>query len=203
MTTAFTNATLKTAIKNHVEDQGTDFDSNVDTIIALGEDRCVKDLDFEMWYVIDASKSTTQGSSLLTLPTGSLRVGDISITVAGSKVTLEQRTYSYCVDYAPGSTQVVPRYWAPYSETQIYLAGVPAAIYVVTMKHLKRPDGLATTSPSWISSYLGDMLLHACLVAAEQFGISDERIPMWKTEYERDKAAALLQFRHLRRIDRT
>lgn len=199
MSTAFTLTTLKTAIKNHVEDQGTTFDNNVATIIALGEDRCVKDLDFEMWYVVDATKTLTQGSRVLTLPDGSLRVGDIFITVSSSYAQLQERTYSYLLDYAPGSTQGQPKYWAPYSETQIAVGKVPDSAYPVTMKHLKRPDGLSTTSPSWLSSNLGDLLLDACLSRAEAFLKADERIDVWEKRYQVELAAARAQFAHLLR----
>lgn len=200
MSTAWTNATLKAAIQAHIEDTGTDFAGNLDTVIALAEDRCLKDLDFEMWYVIDTSKSTVQGTSTLDLPSGSLRVGDIFITVAGAKVPLLERTYSYCVDYAPGATQSQPKYWAPYSETAIYLAGVPDAVYPVTMKHLKRPAGIAA-GPTWLGTNVGDLLFAACMISAQQAIIATEEVQGWETAYGERLVAAKQQFRHLIRRD--
>lgn len=198
MATSFTYATLKTAIQGFVEDDGSDFTSYIDTIIGLGEDKCVKDLDFEMWYVIDTSTAMVQGNNLLTLPSGSLRIGDIAYTSGSTKVPLTERTYSYCVDYAPTTTQVAPKFWAPYSETQIYIAGTPNSAYAVTMKHLKRPAGLATgNTTTWLGTNLGDMLLHACLASAESFLKADERIAVWEGQYTKGKAAALQQFRNL------
>lgn len=204
MATSFTYATLKTAIKNFVEDQGTDFDANVDAIIGLGEDRCVKDLDLEQWYVEDTTKTIAQGDRTLTLPTGSLRVGDIFITTSGTtKAPLIERTYSYLRDYAPGDTpQARPKFWAPFSETAIAIAPASDASYAVTMKHLKRPAGLASgNTTTWLGTNLGDLLLYACLINAELYGVNDERIPAWTTEYQRALAAALVQFRNLVRRD--
>jgi hypothetical protein len=198
MATAFTWETLQTAIEAHLEDDGADFTDSIATIIALGEDKCVKALDFEMWYVVDATKVMSQGDPLLSLPTGSLRIGDIAYTSGSTKVPLVQRTYSYCLDYAASGAQVAPKFWAPYSETQIYLAGVPNAAYPVTMKHLKRPTGLsASNTTTWLSTNLGDLLLYGCLSAAEAFLLADERVPLWESKYGKELEATLRQFRSL------
>lgn len=198
MSTAFTYTTLKTAIKNHVEDQGTDFDSNIDTLIGLGEDRCLKDMDLEIWYAVDATIAIAQASPLVTLPTGCLRVGDFFYTSGTTRVFLEQRTYPYCVDYSPSTTaQSSPKYWAPYSETQVFLAGIPNASVTGTMKFLKRPNGIVSASATWLGTNAGDLLLCACLIASERFGMADERIPVWTAEYGTLLTSARNQFRHL------
>lgn len=198
MSTAFTWLTLQTAIEEHVVDDTSDFTDSIATIIGLGEDKCVKDLDFEMWYAIDTSKATVQGSNLLTLPSGTLKVGDIYYTSSGVKVPLLERTYSYCMDYDRAGAQVAPKYWAPYTETQIIVAGTPNAVYAVTQKNLARPVGLSVSvTTSWLSTNLGDMLLHACLSSAEAFLGADERIGVWEGKYQQNRAAALKQFANL------
>ena len=203
MSTAFTYATLVTALEAFVEeDSGDEFDDNIGTIIGLGEDMLVKDLDLEMWYVIDTSKTLTQGGRVLTLPTGSLRVGDIFYTSGSSKLPLEERTYSYCVDYAPTDTEATPKYWAPYSATQIHIAPAPDSAYAVTMKHLTRPAGLsASNTTTWLGTNLGDVLLNACLVAGAEFLKQNETLNQYGKLYERGLKAAKVQFADLMRRD--
>ena len=198
MSSSYTLAALKTSLKDFVEDQGTDFSGSLDDLIKLAEDKCIVDLDLDI-FDTTGSVTLTQLSQTATIPTDFLKIRSMFYTSGTTRTFLEPRTYEYCVDYwADTATGGTPLYWAPYTTTTVYIAPPPSATVTATARGIKRPNSVVTdTSGSWLSLYCGSLLHKACLVVAEQFNIVDERIPMWKTEYAEDLAARRIEFRHL------
>ena len=198
MSSSYTLAALKTSLKDFVEDQGTDFSGSLDDLIKLAEDKCIVDLDLDI-FDTTGSVTLTQLSQTATIPTDFLKIRSMFYTSGTTRTFLEPRTYEYCVDYwADTATGGTPLYWAPYTTTTVYIAPPPSATVTATARGIKRPNSVVTdTSGSWLSLYCGSLLHKACLVVTEQFNIVDERIPMWKTEYAEDLAARRIEFRHL------
>ena len=201
MATAFTLATLKTAIKNHVEDQGTDFDSNVETIIKLGEDMILKDLPLSI-FDVRGNVTITAGTQTATKPTDALSIYELYYVSGSTRVILLPRSYSFCIDYARTTTQATPKYFAEdYSETAMWLAPNPNVTVTAEALYAKRPASLVTTSPSFFSTNLGDLLLAACLVAAERFNLGWAESKDWLGEYGRLLQSATYEMRNLLRPD--
>lgn len=198
MSSSYTLAQLKTDIKNFIEDQGTDFDSSVNNLIKLAEDKCLIDLDLDIFDATDSVALSTL-SQTASLPSGFLKIRSMFYKSGTRRYFLEPRTYEYLVDYwSDTATGSAPLYWAPYTSSTIYLAPPPDAAYTATARGIKRPNSVVTdTSGSWLSLNCGSLLLKACLVVSEQFNISDERINGWKTEYAEDLALRRVEFRHL------
>lgn len=202
MATSFTLATLKTQIQNHCEDQGSEFAEQLDTIIQLGEDRILKDLPLS---IFDARESVTitAGTQTATKPTNTISVRELYYVNGGTRAILLPRTYSFCLDYAPGTTQATPKYFAEdYSDTQIYLAPNPNVSVTAEALIVKRPTSLVTdTSGTFISKNLGDLLMASCMIAAERYTLAIEQIPMWQEDYRALLASAADDLRHLLRRD--
>lgn len=201
MSSAFTLAQLKTAIKNHIEDQGTDFDANVETLIKTAEDNVLRDLDLEI-FKATAAAAFAQGNQAVTKPAGYLACDTFFYTIANVRTQLEPRTYDYLIDYAPNaSTEGLPKYYAELNTTQVIVGPAPNAAVAAaggTMRYLKRPNSVVVdVAGSWLSLNVGDLLLHACLVAADKFNVADERLAMWRGEYDRLLGSARHDFRHL------
>lgn len=198
MSSAFTLTSLKNAIEKMVEDSGTGFTGNLNDLIMLAEDKCLIDLDLD---IFDNTESVviTSGLQLAAYPAGFIKIRSLFYLSVSNSVFLEQRTHEYLIDYWPSTIdQSLPIYWSPYTETHIYLAPTPNAAMVATARGIKRPDSLTVdTGGTWISQNAGSLLFKACLVVAEQFNIADERIPMWKTEYAEDLALRRHEFLHL------
>ena len=198
MATSYTLAALKTSIKDFLEDQGTDFSGSLDDLIKLAEDKCITDLDLD---IFDATGSVTLSTSTqtATIPTDFIKIRSMFYTSGTTRTFMEPRTYEYLVDYWPNTaTTGTSLYWAPYTTTTVYVAPPPSSTLTATARGIKRPNSVVTdTTGSWLSLYCGSLLQKACLVVAEQFNIVDERIPMWKAEYAEDLAARRIEFRHL------
>ena len=203
MATALTYALLTTALKNHVEDQGTAFSANADTIIKLGEDRVLKDFDLEIFDTTEAI-SITVDVATITKPANIIAPRTLWYTNGDSKrVVLRQRTYEFLQDYwpTPGSTGE-PKYFCELTETTWGVAPTPNASRNGTARFIKRPTSVVTqTAGTWLSLNFGDLLLRACLMCAEAYLKADERIGVWKAEYADLLASAQREVRAGKRQD--
>ena len=203
MATAFTLATLETAIKNHIENQGSGFDGNVDTLIKLGEDRVLKDLDLEI-FDTTASVTLSQDVATITKPANIIAERTVWYTNGSSdRVVLRKRTYEFIQDYWPTPTDTgEPKFYCELTSTTWGVAPTPNANRTGQARYIIRPASIVTdTSGTWISLNFGDLLLRACLVMAEAFEKADDRIPVWKTEYAELLALAKREARALLRQD--
>jgi hypothetical protein len=202
LATSFTLATLKTQIQNHAEDQGSEFASELDTLIQLGEDAIVRDLPLST-FDSRAAVSIVAGTQTATKPTDTITVRELYYTSAGARVILMPRSYSFCLDYAPTTTQAAPKYFADeYSETEVYIAPNPNVTVTAEAYITKRPTSLVTnTSGTFISKNLGDLLLAACMISAERYIIALEQLTDWKAAYQTALLSAAVDLRHLIRRD--
>lgn len=200
MATSFTLTSLKNAIQGHTEDFGTKFAANLDMIIQLAEDSIVRDLPLSV-FDSTSSVSFVQGNQEVDKPADTLAIHELYYTSAGTRIALEPKSYSYCMDYATSSAEGLPKFYAQdYSPTKIYIAPAPNAAFSATVFMSKRPAGLVTdTGGTFISKNIGDLLLAACMVAAERFNISNEQVTMWDAEYTRLLASARVDFSHILR----
>lgn len=202
MASSYTLAQLKTDIKDFVEDQGTDFDTTVENIIKLAEDKCLIDLDLDIFDSTGAV-TLTGSSQTATVPTDFIKVRSLFYTSGTTRAFLEQRTYEYLIDYWPDTSQTgTPLYWAPLTTTTVQIAPTPSTTLAATARGVKRPNSVVTdTTGSWLSLYCGSLLLKACLVVAEQFNLAMTEAKDWKAEYAEDLALRRLELQHLMHKD--
>ncbi len=199
MSSSFSYDALVTAIKNHAEDQGVAFANNVDTIIQLGEDRVVRDMPLIMFQHRD-DVTITQGTQTVTKPSGALAIYAVYYMLSGTRKFLDPRTYSFCLDYAPNTTQAAPKYFTEDypSDSLFYIAPAPDLSVTAEAFYLKRPDSILTdTNGTWFSLNSGDLLLASCMIAAERYMIDAEKIQMWMQDYPILLISAKHDFRHL------
>lgn len=180
---------LKQAIQDWLEEPGDELEDALDEIIGIAELRLLRDLDLEIFDVTDTSITMVAGTSTITKPDGLIAVRSMSYTPVGGGALkpLDQKTEEYCRTYAPNpSTQGTPRFFAELTDTTWLIAPTPDAAYPVVVRHMKRPDGLATdTAGTYLSRVYPDALLYACLLEAEKFLGADERQSPWIDSYER------------------
>lgn len=202
MATAFTYATLKSRLQNWSEDQGTTFATDVDDIIKLGEDKCLKALGLSIFDSNEAITAVTAATKAK--PTGTILTRSLSLVIGGSKVHLKKKTKSYIEDYWPiAATTGVPKFFADdYSATEWLIGPTPAAgpNYSGEAVVLKRPASIVDTSPSWLGTNVGDLLFKACQIEANIYMVADERLDTLRTEF---KDALTLNLRDLRSLIRT
>ena len=205
MATSYTLATLKAAMVEIIEDQGTDFAAKENGIIQRAEDRLLMDLDLEIFDATD-DLTFSSGSRYATLPSNCIKPRTLYYTDANSKIAfLEQRTKEYIFDYWPGTgTSATVKYWAPYSTTQVMVGPTPGASPATgKCVFIKRPASLVTdTAGSWLSLNVGSLLLQACLIEAYEVLRKMEARNTKLTEYVQVRLPqAKNELRHITRQD--
>lgn len=199
MSVSFTLTTLKTAITDRVEDEGTVFAGSLDIIIQLAESRILRELPLSIWQ-LRGDVSITAGTQTATKPTDSIAFHSLTYTDGSSVVQfIQPRSWAYCQDFAPNTTQSKPKYYAEdYSETEIYIAPNPNVTVTATALYTKRPNSIVEdTGGTWISQKLGDLLLAACMSASEEYDISPDLVKMWEEKYLTLYTAAIRDMSHL------
>jgi len=122
----------------------------------------------------------------------------------GPRVYLERRTYEYCLDYEPDETLTAqPKYYAEYTETEFFVVPPPDIAYGFELRQIQTPEALAPGNQStWLGTNAGDLLLYACLLASDEFLISDsEDLATWRQSYGELVPARKLELRRQWRGD--
>jgi hypothetical protein len=159
----------------------------------------IRELPLSIWQQRD-DVVITQAQQTASKPDDAVAFHALVYTDPDSVVQfIEPRTWTFCQDYAPHTTQSAPKYYAEdYSETEIFIAPVPDLTVTATALYTKRPDSLVIiTAGTWLSQKLGDLLLAACMSASEEYNISPELVTMWEEKYTTLYTAAIRDMSHL------
>lgn len=198
MSVSYTYDTLVAALQSNLDDEDADFAADLPELISRGELRLLRDLDLAIFDVTDEAIGNMQGSvKTVQKPDGFLVARAVFIVVSGSRVFLDPRSREFLLDYWPSTTTYSqPLYFSDEHNTaQILVSPTPDLDYQWGAVYSKRPAGLSSSNTStWLSTNVGDALLHACLIECEKFVIEDERLQMWSTEYARLTQAAKQEF---------
>lgn len=122
----------------------------------------------------------------------------------GPRVYLERRTYEYCLDYEPDETLTAqPEYYAEFTETEFFLVPPPDIAYGFDLRQIQTPEALAPgNQTTWLGTNAGDLLLYACLLASDEFLISDPQdLATWRQSYGELVPARKLELRRQWRGD--
>jgi hypothetical protein len=200
MATSFTYAALKSWLKDSVEDQGTAFDSAVDTIIKLGEDRILKDLPLSIFDLKAQNVSIVQGQQTATKPTDAILIHELYYVSAGVRYHLLPRVKSWIDAVCTDSTERAPRWFdESYSETQIYIGPVPNLTVTALADITKRPASIVSASTTWLGTNLGDLLFASCMIDAERYNLGWAEAKDWNAEYIAKLEIARVELRHILR----
>lgn len=202
MSYSTTWSALQADLKNWLENDETDFSSTLPRIIALGEERAVRDLDLDIFKETDTG-TTTASDDTISAPTGMLEASTLYIETGGERYFLKRRNYDWMRWYTSGDTSLTeqPEYFTELNDDdEILLAPTPDASYSYTLRYVERPEGLSASNTStWLSDHAGDVLFYACLKESETYQVDDSRAQEVNTGYERALMRARQEFRHLRR----
>ena len=206
MASSFSYNTLVTALQTVVEEYGTEYAAFIPTIIQLAEDKILRDLDLELFDTV-STLAFTASNPLLTKPTGTIATRTVHyVNASNNRTLLELRSWEYVNDYWPNTatTTATPKYFAEYSPTQWHISGTPSGTNVVYARCVVRPGGLTALNPNtWLSNYMGDLMLYSCLVSSEEYLKADSRIAVWLVEYTQRLQAAKVELRQEDRVDYT
>jgi hypothetical protein len=110
----------------------------------------------------------------------------MNVTVAGNKQPVFLRKYEYLREYWPNATETdVPRYYCDYNYDNWLVAPTPSDEFAFEVLYYERLQPLdSTNQTNWFTIYAPQALLYGSLLQAMPFLKNDERIPMWKAEYQ-------------------
>jgi hypothetical protein len=110
----------------------------------------------------------------------------MNVTVLGEKKPVFLRKYEYLREYWPDATNTdVPRYYCDYNYDNWLVAPTPSDDFAFEVLYYERLQPLdSTNQTNWFTIYAPQALLYGSLLQAMPFLKNDERMPMWKAEYQ-------------------
>jgi hypothetical protein len=171
----------------------------IPTFIMLAEQVIATELKF-LGNLTVATSTMTQGQAVIDKPARWRKTVSINITVAGERRPVLLRKYEYLREYWPDPTQEdVPEYYCDYDYTHWLVAPTPAAAYNYEVLYYERSQPLdESNQTNWFTQYAPQALLYGALLQAMPFLKNDERIPMWKAQY--DQVMQVLKVEDVARI---
>jgi hypothetical protein len=110
----------------------------------------------------------------------------MNITVDGKRQPVLLRKLEYLREYWPDATQTgIPGYYADYDYTHWLVAPTPATNYSFEVLYYERVQPLdSTNQTNWFTIYAPQAMLYGSLLQAMPFLKNDDRIPLWKAQYD-------------------
>lgn len=169
---SFTLATLKTAIKDYLENQETTFVNHLDDFIKSAEERILKSVDLE-FFRKNVTGAMTTSNKFLAVPDDYLASFSLSIESSSSKVFLLQKDVNYIQEFTPNaSTTGQPRFYALFDVNNFIIAPTPDSDYSVELHYYFRPSSLTAAGDSgttWLSTNAPNAMLFGSLVEGYTF----------------------------------
>ena len=207
---------LKTDIINTIENDSSEFETQISFFVEKAEDRLIKELD-DPGLDNYSTFSFTASDPVVSLPADALVIRNVNYTTsvsttdvpARSKVNLLQRTYEYAIDYFPfaNASTGTPRYYSRKTNTQIYIVPTPASAVSGEIQYTRRPLALASatgtsvTTSNYFSEFCYNALFSACMIEASYFIKDLNAVATWEAKYKNSVDALRNQARRMRQDD--
>ena len=207
---------LKTDIINTIENDSSEFETQISFFVEKAEDRLIKELD-DPGLDNYSTFSFTASDPVVSLPADTLVVRNVNYTTsvstaaipANSKISLLQRPYEYAIDYFPfaSASTGTPRYYSRKTNTQIYIVPTPASAVSGEIQFTRRPLALASatgtsvTTSNYFSEFCYNALFAACMVEATYFIKDFQTLANWEGKYKNSIDALRNQSRRTRQDD--
>jgi len=140
------------------------------------------------------------GEPVLEKPAGWRKTVSMMITVEGRKTPVFLRKYEVLRVYSPDDTVTgTPKYYADYDYSHWLIAPTPDEAYSFEVMYYEEVQPLdATNQVNWFTQYAPQAMLYGSLLQAMPFLKNDERMPLWRAEY--DKIVAQLKTENIQRL---
>jgi hypothetical protein len=205
MTAVLTYDSLVTNVRQYLErPNDTKLDARIPDFVTLAESRIAADLKLLGTQQVVVG-SFTIGDPVIEKPAYWRDTVSINYTNASNrKVALRMRTYEFCRAYAPvEATQGDPKYYAEYDTGHFLVAPTPVAAYELELLYHARLEPLdSANQQNWLSFNTPQLLLYATMLEAQLWLKNDDKIAVWKGQYD-EARASLTSENAQRKTDRT
>jgi hypothetical protein len=187
MTTAavMTYDSLVADISSYLERTDAATLEKIPTFIMLAEQIIASQIKF-LGNLTPMQSTMTATQSVIDKPARWHKTVSMNVVVAGKRQPVLLRKYEYLREYWPDATETgVPAYYADYDYTHWLVAPTPALAYQFEVLYYERIQPLdSSNQTNWFTIYAPQALLYGSLLQAMPFLKNDDRMPMWKSEYD-------------------
>jgi len=183
---AFTYSTLVQAIKDYTDNTETVFVSQIDQFISNAEQRILMEVQLPVFRK-NVQGTLSTDNKYLALPVDFLAPFSLSTIVSDNYYFLLNKDVNFLQESYPDTTETGrPLYYAIFDETNLLVAPLPDADYLMEFHYVYKPDGISSTNTTtWLGTNAPDALLYACLLEAYVFMKGDaELMTYYQTRYQ-------------------
>jgi hypothetical protein len=199
MAVSMTYNSLFDDISTYLERTDTATLDKIPTFIRLAEQIIASEIKFLGNLTVNESNMVS-GNPVITKPARWRKTVSLNVTVAGVRQPVFLRTYEFMRQYWPDEAQQdVPKYYGDYDYTHWLVVPTPAAAYDYEVMYYEEVQPLdVTNQTNWFTQYAPQAMLYGSLLQAMPFLKNDERMPMWRAEY--DKIISQLKTENIQRL---
>lgn len=187
MTTAvvMTYDSLASDIQGYLERTDTATVEKIPTFIMLAESVIASEIKF-LGNLTVVESAMTLNNPVLQKPSRWHKTVSMNVTVDGEKQPVFLRKYEYLREYWPNDTKLdVPKFYCDYNYDNWLVAPTPSANFDFEVLYYERVQPLdSTNQTNWFTIYAPQALLYGSLLQAMPWLKNDDRMPMWKAEYQ-------------------
>ena len=187
MTTAsvMTYDSLVENIQSYLERTDTATLDKIPLFIMLAEQVIASEIKFLGNLTVNQS-TMVAGTSVISKPVRWHKTVSMNVVVASKRQPVLLRKYEYLREYWPNDALLgTPEFYADYNYTNWLVAPTPDTNYSFEVLYYERVQPLdSTNQTNWFTTYAPQALLYGSLLQAMPFLKNDERMPMWKAEYQ-------------------
>lgn len=153
--------------------------------IMLAEQVIASDIKF-LGNLNVVTSQMTLGNPIIPKPARWHKTVSMNVTQDSKKNPVLLRKYEYLREYWPDDTQKeLPKFYCDYNYDNWLVAPTPDVAYNFEVLYYERVQPLdSTNQTNWFTIYAPQALLYGSLLQAMPFLKNDERMPMWKSEYQ-------------------
>jgi hypothetical protein len=157
----------------------------IPTFIMLAEQQIATQIKFLGNLTVNES-TMIQGDPVIAKPARWHKSVSFNVIVNGVRQPVLLRKYEYIREYWPNATLTdVPKFYCDYDYEHWLIGPTPADDYTFEVLYYERVQPLDSSNQSnWFTQYAPQALLYGSLLQAMPFLKNDERIPMWRAEYD-------------------
>lgn len=172
-------------IESYLERTDTATLDKIPTFIMLAEQQIATQIKFLGNLTVNTSTMVT-GNPVIAKPARWHKSVSLNVTVGGERRPVLLRKYEYIREYWPDATATgVPKFYCDYDYENWLIGPTPDDDYSFEVLYYERVQPLdSSNQTNWFTEYAPQALLYGSLLQAMPFLKNDERIPMWRAEYD-------------------
>jgi hypothetical protein len=187
MTTAsvMTYDSLVENIQSYLERTDTATVEKIPLFIMLAEQVIAQEIKF-LGNLTVANSSMVASAPTIAKPARWRKTVSMNVTVDGKRHPVLLRKYEYLREYWPDPTATdTPKFYCDYDYDNWLVAPTPSTNFNFEVLYYERAQPLdSSNQTNWFTIHAPNAMLYGSLLQAMPFLKNDDRMPMWKSEYQ-------------------